>query len=320
MYMLCLLIEKKLRSNIKLRKSNTPRFSIARLNKQKLQKYVPSFVTRRMHDKNCLVSYKVDIYNQLYSSTSAFATVIISIPWLRLFIQFRTKFIPSFRFLFLFLSLSLYFSLFLSVSYFLGGDCGERWRNKDTGPGYALSDEQRRNAFIHRRRWWWMRGAHQREPIRSCSRTTNEERREIEGTEGWESGINVARASSTNHSPSDLETLGALSPLFNYLAVSEKRTLLPVVRTLPLRARSLAILTRSAPREEKEEAVLKEQTRDQCYRGYTAKGSRAKGSLINKMTIVSIIHFSFYAFYFSRSFLYSQCETRAEMERSLHSL
>lgn len=151
-------------------------------------------------------------------------------------------------------SFSLPLSLYFSLSYFLGGDCSEWWRNKDTGPGYALSDEQRRNAFIHRRRWWWMRGAHQREPIRSCSRTTNEERRGIEGTGGWESGINVARASSTNHSPSDLETLGALLPLFNYLAVYEKRTLLPAVRTPPpLRAPSL--VTRFAPREEKEEAV-----------------------------------------------------------------
>lgn len=125
------------------------------------------------------------------------------------FVHEHEKFIPSLSFL----SPPFSFFFFLSLSHILGGDCGGRWRNKDTRPGYALADEQRRNAFIHRRRWWWMRGAHQREPIRSCSRTTNGERRGVEGPGGWESGINKARATSTNHSPSDLETLGALSSL-----------------------------------------------------------------------------------------------------------
>lgn len=264
------------------------RWIIADLNKQISAKiYIPSLIIRRIHDENCLVSYEIVIYEQFAPKYLRLRNCnsLISISWPQLFIQFRTNEIhPLFVFFF---SFSLYLSF--SLSYFLGGDCGGRWRNKDTRLGYALSDEQRRNAFIHRRRWWWMRGAHQREPIRSCSRT-NEERRGVEGTRGWESGINVARASSTNHSPSDLETLEALSLLFNYLAAPEKRTLLSIVRTPPpLWAPSL--VTRPAPREE---AV----PNDRIDAGpsaivVTQRGtSKAKSSLINKMTIVSIIHFS----------------------------
>lgn len=49
-----------------------------------------------------------------------------------------------------------------------------RWRKRircqDTHPhADKQEDEQRRNAYIHRWRWWWIRGAHQREPIRSRS-------------------------------------------------------------------------------------------------------------------------------------------------------
>lgn len=160
-----------------------------------------------------------------------------------------------------------------------------------------------------------MRGAHQREPIRSCSRTTNEERRGVEGTRGWESGINVARASSTNHSPSDLETLEALSPLFNYLAAPEKRTLLSVVRTpSPLWAPSL--VTRPAPREEEEEAVPNDRTdAGPSAIVVTQRGtSKAKSSLVNKMTIVSIIRFSilpfFVSLFFAHFFLSQQCDTQ----------
>lgn len=74
-------------------------------------------------------------------------------------------------------------------------------------------------------RWWWIRGAHQREPdLLLLSYEHDEENgsgageQRVEGIGGETvrderaHGINVGRAGSTNHSPSDLETHEALSP------------------------------------------------------------------------------------------------------------
>lgn len=197
-------------------------------------------------------------------------------------------------------------------------------------PGYAPSDEQedeqeneqRRNAYVHRRRWWWIRGAHQREPIRSCSLTSSTQNgggqgervgggKESSEGDGRESGrerkrerargINVARASTTNHSPSDLETLSELFLVSSGCFAVPERT--PCYqpprredhpRSTVCRSPASSRHSRRDPRLVKKRSRRlrrdPEDRRDQCYRGYTAKDNRTEGPLISKMTIVSIFH------------------------------
>lgn len=68
-------------------------------------------------------------------------------------------------------------------------------------------------------------------------------------------GINVARASTTNHSPSDLDTLRALVSS-GYFAVPKRTPLLPTARIIPaLRStnRPAIVVTRIELREEEEQ-------------------------------------------------------------------
>lgn len=230
-----------------------------------------------MHNKNYLVlSYKV-IYEQFVPPPSQVSSLGRNFSFSFVYEQ------NSSPLYFLFLSFFLF--LFLPLSYFLGGDCGGRWRNKDTGLGYALSDEQRRNAFIHRRRWWWMRGAHQREPIRSCSRTTNEERRGVEGTEGWESGINVARASSAkSFALWPRNSWSSFASLQFYLAVPKRETYPATSHHVRYHDFEHHPSWRDPcfVKKRKKRYQTTEQTRDQCYCGYRSEGQKSERFLFQQ--------------------------------------